>query len=160
MRRTVTVLVSMGLTLAMLTGPVSAASITKRHDTNETSVRVMDIRTVVSDVTAYTVLLKIGTWGGFGHRDGRFLVYLDTKGSLEFDRFVEFTGLGFDCLVYEWGSERLIGIRDARRFTNRDVACRFPARWLDIQKTVRFAVHTRDTDRHDRAPNRHFYVGL
>ncbi len=160
MRRVVTVLLSMGLISAMLAGPVSAASITRRHDQNEKSVRVMDIRRVWTDVGATNVLLGIGAWRAFGSTDGRFLVYLDTKGSLGFDRFVEFTGLGFVCLVYEWDTGEQIGTRDARRPSNRDVACRFPAAWLDIQKTVRFAVHTRDTADHDRAPNHHFYVSL
>ncbi len=123
----------------------------------------MDIRTVVSDLSTSELHLGVSTWNRFERRDfPRFVVLLDTTGTRRFDRLIEMLCCGDDkrfiCIVYDYPSEEMLGIRAATRPTKKDLACSFPRQWFpDIHRAVRFVVFSDDGD---RAPDQGRYHWL
>lgn len=159
MRRTIVVLLSSVVLLAVLVGPASARTLTVRSDPNDTPDHP-DIRKVSTDVSRRSVFVSIRSWERFRAVDA-FLVVLDTRGDIGPDRVIEM--LPGQCVAEKTEPDiTFIGDRDSRRLGPRELACRLPVGWFGIRKPVRFAVNNSHLgDRHnDRAPNRDRYVGL
>jgi hypothetical protein len=163
MQRMITVLLSAVLAFTMLTDGASARTLTARRDPNDTR-RVPDIRAVWTDLGRRDLYIRVRGWEQLRHREVDFGVWLDTRGSLDYDWAIHVSAQW--CQVYEAGpiidvGGDTIGRRQSHRPSQRDVSCRVPARWFGIRKTVRFSLRSGPpTDFADRAPNHGRYVGL
>jgi hypothetical protein len=162
MRRAALALLSGMVGIAMLTGPVVAASATVRTDPNDTR-REPDIRKVWTDVSAGRLSVQIRTWDRLRHHDARFAVLFDTHGTDGYDRVIEVSG--GECVVermHDGSLGRLVGRRSAGFPGVRNMVCRMPSGWFAIQRTVRFVVFTGALGEplDDRAPDHGRYIGL
>ena len=161
MRRTTLALSGM-VAIAMLIGPMFAASATVRTDPNDTR-RQPDIRKLWTGVSDGKLSVQIRTWDHLRHHDDRFAVLFDTHGTDGYDRVIEISG--GECVVermHEGQPGRLLGRRSARFPGVRDITCRVPSGWFAIQRTVRFVVFSGalGEPHFDRAPDHGRYIGL
>ena len=168
MRRSMTVLLVVGLLGTMLTEPASAGTSTVRRDPDDSS-GGLDVRTVSTRTTPRRLVLWIGMWDRLEPLPGfDFIVIpMDTRSTrpadLSADRGVTIFPEGHRCRVQEYKSGRHIGRRPARRRGERSIGCSLPLGWFDIHKTVRFRVWgVDDPGDPDRAPTDRArdYVGL
>jgi hypothetical protein len=140
-----------------------------RTDPNDADSR-LDIHRVITNEGRHLVVLDIDTWDAFSRADlsrERFVFLLDTRGSDEFDRFVQIAkrrarSPNPRCNVFHAGEDfGLIGHRRAFHPDPRSVVCKLPRGWFDATKMVRFSVRTREgLHTRDKAPNRGRYAQL
>ena len=153
MRRIIVV----GSVLSMLLGatvPASAGSVKVRTDPND-SRSVLDIRKVITNLTARRMRLQIATGTAYDiwdvPRGMGYAISLDTVGNRDRDVLVELLRNGdhFDCLVES--SDGDFHSRRGVRPNHRSAACLLPRSWFEIHRRVRFHVWIEDGS--DRAPN-------
>ena len=163
-RRLTIGLVTVGMFGGMLAESASAQDLTVRHDPPDASFQGNDYRTVATDTIPHRVVLKIGTWDPYDLGPEFEVVSMDMHGTRAVDRLVFVTNggpdHGFRCRVTGSDGRGVIGRRNARRPTERGIACNLPRSWFDIHKVVRFRVQGCCSSQLDRAPNRGWYVGL
>lgn len=158
MRRVMVIVLTVLLAGSLSVG-ATADSLRVRTDPNDVPGH-LDIRTVTSDLSTSQVYLRIGSWNRFRQHEYYYIVVLDTTGTRESDRLVEF--VSGKCYVYDSRSEELLGTRPVSR-TRKSVACTLPRLWFpDIQRAVRFYVKTYFRSGHasERAPDEGRYHWL
>ena len=163
MRRSMMVLVVVGLLGTMLLESASAGTPTVRRDSDDSS-GGYDIRIVSTDTTPTHAVLWIGMWDRLHASPGVDLIIIpmDTHSTRRTDRRVTIIPEGHRCTVWDdKGSGRYIGRRPARRRGERSIGCKLPLGWFDIDKAVRFRVWAAE-GHPDLAPNdlERIYVGL
>jgi hypothetical protein len=151
-------------------GSAAASSPRIRTDPNDSRFKP-DIRSVITDLSPSTVLLRVDAWDrvrlhGF---NTEYMFYMDTFGDPGFDRWVEVLPSvwqgkpAFVCVVEDNVTGALIGTSPASRPDGRSVACHLPRTWFGhIDRAVRFFVQVRTIGerRTDRAPNRGLYIWI
>ncbi len=151
-----------------LGGTAQADSPRVRTDPNDSRVDP-DIRSVTTDLSATTVLLRVDAWKPVRYHtlNSEFMFYMDTFGDPGFDRWVEvlraYNSKRIVCMVEDLETYALIGTRVASRPDRRSVACHLPRAWFGhIDRAVRFKVQVRNIGyrRTDRAPDRGLYVWI
>jgi hypothetical protein len=141
-----------------------------RTDPNDSRVNP-DIRSVTTDLSPTTVLLRVDAWQPVKYHTFRteYMFYMDTFGDPGFDRWVEvlrssYHGkAGIVCVVEDLETYALIGTAPASRPDRWSVACHLPRAWFGhIDRAVRFKVQVRNIGerRTDRAPDRGLYVWI
>jgi hypothetical protein len=162
MRKTLLGASCIAMIAVSLSGQAQAWSLRTRFDPNDHEART-DIRRVRSDLSASMLFLGIASWQRVRAGSIAYTVWLDTRGSSDYDREIHINpGSGkLLCVVDSAATGRSIGERHARRSNHRTVACVVPRGWFGrIRRAVRFHVMDMTQDLPDRAPNRGEYRWL
>jgi hypothetical protein len=163
-RRFVSLFLAAGLSLSLSGMAEARSSLKVRSDPNDSAHR-MDVRRVVTDLSARTVFVRIDSWQRYRLQktSGFYTVVLDSGGDPGFDRVIWIQYGRCEVSVFKDGElGRVVGTQRATRANRRSITCAVPRTWFPrINRAVRFRVYLVDDNRYrDLAPDRGLYIWL